>query len=89
MKMSKYNHFICRFYCYFFVFSYILFPAGHDSTEEVRCPLLILSVKSCHAALIALFLILSIISRAFVVCIPKKIHRISVFLFRAFILEGK
>ena len=52
-------------------------------------PLLILSVKSCHAALTALFLILSIISTAFAVCIPKKIHRISVFLFRAFILESE
>ena len=32
---------------------------------------------------------LSIISTAFAVCIPKKIHRISVFLFRAFILESE
>ena len=31
----------------------------------------------------------SIISTAFAVCIPEKIHRISVFLFRAFILESE
>ena len=71
----------------FWVFSHILLSAGHDVPEEVRCPLLILSVKSCHAALTALFLSLSIISTAFAVCISKKIHRISVFLFRAFILD--
>ena len=45
----------------------------------------------CHfSALVAVFLILSIISTAFAaVCIPKKIHRIFVFLFHAFILEIK
>ena len=47
------------------------------------------SVKSYHAAFTALFLTLSIISMAFAVCIPKKIQRISVFLFRAFILESE
>ena len=46
-------------------------------------------LKPCHAALAVLFLIFSIISMAFAVCIPKKIHRISVFLFRAFILESE
>ena len=62
---------------------------GHDVPEEVCRLLLILSVKSCHAALTVLFLTLSIISAAFAVCIPKKIHRISVFLFRAFILVSE
>ena len=47
------------------------------------------SEKSYHAAFTALFLTLSIISMAFAVCIPKKIQRISVFLFRAFILESE
>ena len=47
------------------------------------------SVKSYHAAFTALFLTLSIISMAFAVCIPKKTQRISVFLFRAFILESE
>ena len=42
-----------------------------------------------HAALAVLFLIFSIISMAFAVCIPKKIHSISVFLFLAFILESE
>ena len=45
--------------------------------------------KSYHAALAVLFLIFSIISMAFAVCIPKKIHSISVFLFLAFILESE
>ena len=40
-------------------------------------------------ALAVLFLIFSIISMAFAVCIPKKIHSISVFLFLAFILESE
>ena len=48
-----------------------------------------LSVNSCHAALAVLLVTLSIISTAFAVCIPKKIHRISVFLFRAFTLESE
>ena len=47
------------------------------------------SLKSYHAAFTALFLTLSIISMALAVCIPKKIQRISVFLFRAFILESE
>lgn len=46
-------------------------------------------VKSHHAAFAVLFLILSIISTAFVVCVLKKIQRISVFLFRTFILESE
>lgn len=36
----------------------------------------------------SLFLILSIISTVFAVCIPKEIHNISIFLFRALILES-
>ena len=48
-----------------------------------------LPVKSYHAALTVLFLILSIISTAFAVCIPKKIHWISVSQFHAFILESE
>lgn len=51
--------------------------------------LLILSVKSYHATLAVLFLTLSTISIAFAVCILKKIHRISVFLLRAFIFESE
>ena len=89
MKMTQYNHFICHFYCHFSEFSHILLSAGHDVPEEVRRPLLIFSVKSYHAAFTALFLTLSIISMALAVCIPKKIQRISVFLFRAFILESE
>ena len=89
MKMTDHNHFICYFYFNFPVFYRINLSGDHDVPEEVRRPLLILSVKSCHAALFSLFLIFSIISTAFAVCIPKKIHRISVFLFRAFILESE
>ena len=66
-------------------------PILLDTTLRKRSddPLLVLSVNLCHAALSARFLILSIISMAFAVCIPKKIHRISIFLFRAFILESE
>ena len=38
---------------------------------------------------LCLFLILSIINMAFAVCIPKKIHRISIFLFRALIFDSE
>ena len=48
-----------------------------------------LTVNSCHAALAVLLVTLSIISTAFAVCIPKKIQRISVFLFLAFILASE
>ena len=77
------------FYCHFSVFSSKNYPTGHGAPEEVRRPLLIFSLKSYHAAFTALFLTLSIISMALAVCIPKKIQRISVFLFRAFILESE
>ena len=83
------NHPICHF-SYKSLISYSnSHQFGHEVPEEVIRLLLILSVKSCHAALFSLFLILSIISTAFAVCIPKKIHRISVFLFHAFILESE
>ena len=71
------------------VVSHTIYPTEHDAPEEVFGLLLHLPVKSYHAAFTVLFLILSIISTAFAVCIPKKIHRISVFLFLAFILESE
>ena len=74
------------------IFLYILlyfYRARHKISEEVCWPLLILSVNLYHAAFTVLFLILSSISMAFSVCIPKKIRRISRFLFLAFILASE
>lgn len=85
LTITSYAIFIVIF-LYFLIYSY---QTGHDVPEDVRWPLLILSVKSCHAALTVLFLILPVISMTFAVCIPKKIHRISVFLFLAFILASE
>jgi len=64
------------------------YATGHDVPEEVWWPLLILWVKSSHAAITVLFLIISIIRMAFAVSIARKIHSISVFLFLALILES-
>ena len=86
MKVIVHTHFICHFYSPILTQFY---PTEHDAPEEVFGLLLHLPVKSYHAAFTVLFLILSIISTAFAVCIPKKIHRISVFLFLAFILESE
>lgn len=87
--MSVSNHLICHFYCNLLYLLHQSSPARHAAPEEAFRLLLIVSVKLCHAALLSLLLILSIISTAFAVCIPKKIHSISVFLFRAFILESE
>lgn len=70
MEMIIPNHSICYFYYDFSVFVFIILFGS------IR--------KSCHTALFCLLLILSIISTAFAVCILKKIHRSSVFLFRTF-----
>ena len=35
MKMTKYHHFICHFYCHFSVFIIYSYSTGHDVPEEV------------------------------------------------------
>ena len=65
-----------------------------DRMQSLYMPFLLSCSVLSHTILsdttfAVLFLILSIISTAFAVCIPKKIQRISVFLFRAFILESE
>lgn len=61
---------------FFLYFPIQFYQTGHDAPEKVWWLLLIISTNTCHTVLTALFLILSIISTAFAVCIPKKIHRI-------------
>lgn len=89
MKMTYYYHLICHFYYIFSLPDLKSYPFGHDVLEEARQLLLIVSLYSCYAAFFCLFLILSIIKMAFAVCIPKKIHRISVFLFRALTFDSE
>ena len=71
--MIAHKHFISIFIVVFLVFLHILIRQEMTLRKKSGCPLLILSI----------------ISIAFAVCIPKKIHRISAFLFRAFILESE
>lgn len=65
--MIDHNHFICHCYSHFSVFSHTI----TWNSEEVWCPLLPLWVKPYHDTLAVLFLILSVINTAFVVCIEN------------------
>ena len=89
MKMIGHDHFICHSYCHFSVLSHILLSdrtcvlgrslmTSSDSVSKI--------ISCCFSCFVSDF---SIISMAFAVCIPKKIHSISVFLFLAFILESE
>ena len=83
-------HLIGHIYCTFSISYLKSYPFGHTVPEEVRQLLLIRSfIIMRYAVLLWLLLILSIINMAFAVCIPKKIHRIFVFLFRALIFDSE
>lgn len=64
------------------------YPAGYNAPEEVWRSLLPLVNKIMSCSFNNFVPVFSIIVLAFAVCIPKKIHRISVFLFRAFTQES-
>ena len=73
--------------CHFSVLFTYFYPTGHDVRKKSDDPSDSVS-KIIMLLLAVLFLIFSIISMAFAVCIPKK-NSISVFLFLAFILESE
>ena len=90
MQMPCQYHLICHFYSQSSISYLKSYPFGHDVPKEAcQASLNRWFIIMCYAALRCLLLILSIINMAFAVCIPKKIHRISVFLFRALILESE
>ena len=70
----------------------VIFPFSHTSSDRTERSLMTSSdsvskiISCCFSCFVSDF---SIISMAFAVCIPKKIHSISVFLFLAFILRER
>lgn len=88
MQMTDYSHLVCHFYCNISIsFLKILFVWAWCSARSLTTPSDRFFIIMYYVALLCLLLILSIINMEFAVCIPKKIHRNSVFLFHALIQQ--
>lgn len=89
MKVIVHNHFICHFSCNFSVFSRIILSGNTWCSERSQMT----SSDSICKIMLCRFIqsILDLVYHQYGICrmYPKKIHSISVFLFRVFILASE